>query len=141
MITQLDCFIFEELRFQTHKFYLTQSCSGFSLPHLQASVFVNRQSQLACKGWRETDQHFLQDGVFLKVTDLTPNQIKVRHNRLPFSASIVQMFYVPSCSDARLLSSEFFKSCFSLLLAFLLLSPMFFFFFFKSVILVTIGKK
>ena len=43
MITQLDCFTFEELRFQTHKFYLTQSCSGFSLPHLQASVFVNRQ--------------------------------------------------------------------------------------------------
>lgn len=43
MITQLGYFTFEEPRFQAQKSYLTQSCSGFSPPHLQASVFVNGQ--------------------------------------------------------------------------------------------------
>lgn len=43
MITQLKYFTFEEPRFKTYNSYLTQSCSGFSSLHLQASGFVNGQ--------------------------------------------------------------------------------------------------
>lgn len=63
------------------------------------------------------------------VTDLTSNQKKLGTIDFLSVLPLFRMFYVPLCSDARLLSDEFFKSCFSLLLAFLLLSPMLFFFF------------
>lgn len=94
MIIQHNYFTLEEPRFHTCNFHLTQSCSGFSPPHPKTGqCFVKRQRVcLHGKGLRETDQHFLQCGVFL-VTDLTSNQIsKVRHSRLVF-----QCFHCSEC--------------------------------------------